>query len=305
MKWAEGIRVGKASHKAVLISLCWSHHDTTGRCNPSVATMASFTELNRKTVLASLKWLEESELIAPEKRYGTSTNYRLNMDATGPKNGTASRRDTSANFGTGRAGGARASSTKKGTAPVPNLGPVPKTVPVPNTTTDQYQTRPEPVPNLGHNREIGNDKEKNPPIVPPCETGEPATGELIPASELVDPFDEFWQAYPRKTGKADARKAFAKCREPVGNLIADIRQRLASGHWSTSPDRKRFIMHPATYLRGERWTDEIVPGDAPMDSQSLIERTNAQIERIDASDPDDPFSVEPLPANVQRLERRQ
>jgi hypothetical protein len=146
--------------------------------------MASFTELNRKTVLASLKWLEESELITPEKRYGTSTNYRLNMAATGPKNGTASRRDTSTNFGTGRAGGRSESSTKKGTAPVPNLGPVPKTVPVPNTTADQYQIRPEPVPNLGHNREIGNDKEKTPPLNPPQQS-EAATIDDNKATDLL------------------------------------------------------------------------------------------------------------------------
>lgn len=107
-------------------------------------------------------------------------------------------------------------------------------------------------------------------------TGQDITEQNICASpaEIHAPFDRFWDAYPRKTNKQQARKAFGKIKVNVDDLINDIEQRLASGHWST--DDKEYIPHPSTYLNQARWEDEIItPKNKPMDAQSVAARTQA------------------------------
>lgn len=72
-------------------------------------------------------------------------------------------------------------------------------------------------------------------------------------------FDEFWSKYPRKTAKPNAVKAFKKLKDKSSliNLISkDIARRLAANEWRL--EDKQYIPHPATYLNGERWTDEMV-----------------------------------------------
>ena len=69
------------------------------------------------------------------------------------------------------------------------------------------------------------------------------------------PFERFWLAYPRKVGKADARKAFAKVKVPVETLLSAIDQQKSSEQWTT--DNGRFIPNPATWLNQGRWEDEL------------------------------------------------
>lgn len=74
-------------------------------------------------------------------------------------------------------------------------------------------------------------------------------------------FDKFWEAYPKKQGKRDALKAWAKIKESdVDKILVDIGNRLRMDvQWKD----KQYIPLPATYLRGERWNDEIVVAQAP------------------------------------------
>lgn len=69
------------------------------------------------------------------------------------------------------------------------------------------------------------------------------------------PFERFWLAYPRKVGKADARKAFAKVNVPVKTLLSAIEQQTRSEQWTT--ENGRFIPNPATWLNQGRWEDEL------------------------------------------------
>lgn len=86
--------------------------------------------------------------------------------------------------------------------------------------------------------------------------------DAVDASETeTDPdlFDAFWNAYPRKDSKQNARKAFAKAAKAHGSgkLIEEI-QRWA-GLWESAGVEKRFIPHAATWLNGQRWDDEPPP----------------------------------------------
>lgn len=85
------------------------------------------------------------------------------------------------------------------------------------------------------------------------------------STPVVDPdFDAFWSAYPRKEGKGDARKAWAQVahrRPPVDELIAAIEQAKGGDQWARAlrAGELRFIPHPATWLRQERWDDSPPP----------------------------------------------
>ena len=72
-----------------------------------------------------------------------------------------------------------------------------------------------------------------------------------------DDFEKFWAVYPRKVGKGAARRAFAKIRVPVGELIAAVEEQKRSEQWRK--DGGQFIPHPATWLNQERWEDEPEP----------------------------------------------
>ena len=71
----------------------------------------------------------------------------------------------------------------------------------------------------------------------------------------MDDFDTFWAAYPRKTAKAEARKAWnqtAAIRPPVQLLLTALADQCKSEQW-----QRLVIPHPATWLRGERWEDVV------------------------------------------------
>ena len=70
-----------------------------------------------------------------------------------------------------------------------------------------------------------------------------------------DKFDVFWKAYPRKIGKGDARKAFAKTKVPIETLLSAIEQQTRSEQWTR--ENGRFIPNPATWLNQGRWEDEL------------------------------------------------
>lgn len=75
----------------------------------------------------------------------------------------------------------------------------------------------------------------------------------MPVQEAPLGFVEFWNAYPRRVGKKAALKAWEKI-HPDFDLAAQI---VAAIHLQALADRElRFIPHPATWLNGERWTDE-------------------------------------------------
>jgi hypothetical protein len=75
--------------------------------------------------------------------------------------------------------------------------------------------------------------------------------------DVMEGFDAFWSAYPRKVAKVEAVKAWQQApptevERPL-ILAAIARQRLTPG-WTK--DGGEFIPHPATYLRKRRWEDQ-------------------------------------------------
>ena len=71
-------------------------------------------------------------------------------------------------------------------------------------------------------------------------------------------FDRFWAAYPRKTDKQDAKKAFFRLKPDEGLMqiiLAAIEKQKKSAQWAE--EGGRFIPHASTWLNGCRWEDEL------------------------------------------------
>lgn len=83
-------------------------------------------------------------------------------------------------------------------------------------------------------------------------------------AEKCDSFDLFWAAYPKKVGKAEARKAFTKVIVSTDILVAAIEKQKKSKQWTK--DGGQFIPNPSTWLNQGRWEDELDIGITPQTS---------------------------------------
>ena len=73
--------------------------------------------------------------------------------------------------------------------------------------------------------------------------------------QMTGDFLSFWQAYPRKTGKGAAWKAWKNAVRPQLEVILNaIRKARQSPDWQK--ERGAFIPHPSTWLNQARWEDE-------------------------------------------------
>ncbi|QJI40500.1 phage replication protein [Pseudomonas sp. ADAK2] len=80
------------------------------------------------------------------------------------------------------------------------------------------------------------------------------------ASATEDLFPKFWKLYPNKKGKANAEKAWRKLKvtDELFALIArGLARQVVCAEWTK--DGGQYIPHPATWLNGKRWEDEVKP----------------------------------------------
>lgn len=76
---------------------------------------------------------------------------------------------------------------------------------------------------------------------------------------LEEAFDQFWQAYPKKTAKQQAFKAFEKLKPDkalLTTILSSLERHKQSVQWTK--DGGQYIPYPATWLNGRRWEDEIL-----------------------------------------------
>lgn len=69
-------------------------------------------------------------------------------------------------------------------------------------------------------------------------------------------FTAFWEVYPRRVGKGEARRAWIamRCDELLpGVIVTAVEAAKLSDQWRR--DSGQFVPHPSTWLRGERWND--------------------------------------------------
>jgi hypothetical protein len=77
-------------------------------------------------------------------------------------------------------------------------------------------------------------------------------------SSVNESFNEFWEVYPKHLQKGEARKAFFKAVQRVGDAdtILEGARRMAA---DPNLPVKQFIPYPATWLNRDGWDDEPFP----------------------------------------------
>ena len=83
--------------------------------------------------------------------------------------------------------------------------------------------------------------------------------DVRPSDSQVNQFDVFWNAYPRKVGKKEAAKSFAKALEQVSlqTMLDALEKQKMYKDWCSQ--NHRFVEswpHPSTWLNGGRWEDD-------------------------------------------------
>lgn len=95
------------------------------------------------------------------------------------------------------------------------------------------------------------------------------------ANDAPHGFTEFWKIYPRKVGKADAKKAFIKALKKVDvTELIEGAQRLAA---DPNLDIK-YCPHATSWLNGERWADEAPPVGQPAGPTKATQNARALLE---------------------------
>ena len=95
-------------------------------------------------------------------------------------------------------------------------------------------------------------------------------------------FKEFWEAYPRKTGKGAAEKAYEKIspsKELHETMIRAVRSASLSRQWTE--ENGRFIPNPATWLNQKRWEDELPVDNGYSKQAAVCDRAIAMLETIE------------------------
>jgi len=70
-------------------------------------------------------------------------------------------------------------------------------------------------------------------------------------------FDDFWIAYPRKVAKGAARRAFTQALKLASAEEIIAGAQTFAQHVRSEQTEPKYIPHPATWLNGERWDDEL------------------------------------------------
>lgn len=105
----------------------------------------------------------------------------------------------------------------------------------------------------------------------------PSNGRLVRKRNVVSTdidnrFNLFWSAYPRLVAKQEARRAFAKLNPDdklLDTILKDIEARKKTDAWKKNGGQ--FVPHPATYLRGRRWEDEMPSMPPPINERKTPE----------------------------------
>jgi hypothetical protein len=113
--------------------------------------------------------------------------------------------------------------------------------------------------------------------------------DVLPAADQA--FVRFWYLYPKRLAKFDALRAWSRL------SAADREAALAAlpahvAHWQLSGTERRFVPHPATWLRQRRWEDELQDLDAP-----LTDLGQCEWNRNNNRDPGQPRCGEPAKAS--------
>ena len=86
-----------------------------------------------------------------------------------------------------------------------------------------------------------------------------------------DLFNIFYDEYPKQVGRKKAHEtwlAMNPSQQDLDAMLINISDRLSKAVWTL--DAKQYIPHPANYLLGEQWTDELIPRNTHEQRKKLL-----------------------------------
>lgn len=152
-----------------------------------------------------------------------------------------------------------------------------------STPLNTVEQRSTPLNTAQHNGNVNvnvTNKDNNPPYPP-------LPGGGVRKDHMEERFERFWSAYPKKTGKGDARKSFLKIK-PSSALLERMLSALAaaSASYQWQRDKGRFIPNPSTWLNQQRWEDEVRPDMGKPDPKQAPKSRFHNMEQRPADDID-------------------
>lgn len=105
--------------------------------------------------------------------------------------------------------------------------------------------------------------------------------EKVKKEKVLVLFERFWEAYPKKTAKQQAEKAFIKLNVNDGLLDTML---TALEKQSSQWQQMQYIPYPATWLNGRRWEDELESSGGQPKPEKPQEIRIPTMEEIIASD---------------------
>lgn len=145
------------------------------------------------------------------------------------------------------------------------------------------------LPDIERNRLISADTERYPTTTSTStSTIPPISPQGEGSGQGNDSFDRFWEAYPKKQGKANARKAFAKAikKTELSTILQALDAQKCCSQWTK--DGGQYIPLPSTWLNGERWSDELegsqvqpLPASGQGSCNSIIDYTRLRFDEND------------------------
>lgn len=99
-------------------------------------------------------------------------------------------------------------------------------------------------------------------------------------SKEPEGFESFWSAYPKKTAKQQALKAWQKLspdEKLTAAILSSLERQKKCDQWTK--DNGRYIPYPATWLNGRRWEDDmqtVKESQSSFDVGEVMEKILAQ-----------------------------
>lgn len=157
----------------------------------------------------------------------------------------------------------------------------------PQTPRPDPESSSEPAPPLSADADVIDSEPEFELVMPepvPIQTGTvlvaygSTPGLPVKFPKYAAEFAEFWAVYPRKKAKGAAERAWAKAVKLVdpAELMARLRAQIP-----VMMLKPQFIPHPATWLNGKRWEDEISSHDLMPDPRSGVVGSLAYLANMD------------------------
>lgn len=225
--------------KCVFVLLLEEHYCNTGRCAPSTASIGAKLGRGRDAIFEAVRSLEENGWVRVRRNRGSRSNYTFAWE----------RQPATA--------GSLAALAESG-------GEIPTSACVNSSQTGREIPAPagreNPTLNQGDNRKyISHSGEGARGVIPQAPRTVGAVGAVRSEIELpsagAGEFEQFWQAFPKREGRAAAQREWTGAR--AAGVTASLLLTGAQRYAKTCATREaRWIASPANWLRGQRWLDD-------------------------------------------------